>query len=86
MHMWASPVCILHLPNILRSTTIFLKLSFFSCSLGSFLKFLKHTTQVFSEDSIFSYRLVRKSNHPFLVLKGVTELSFLVLKKISGNS
>jgi hypothetical protein len=33
-----------------------------------------------------SYRLVRKSNHPFLVLKGVTEMSFLVLKRISGNS
>jgi hypothetical protein len=32
------------------------------------------------------YRLVRKSNHPFLVLKGVTEMSFLVLKRISGNS
>jgi hypothetical protein len=32
------------------------------------------------------YRLVRKSNHPFLVLKGVTEMSFLVLKIISGNS
>jgi hypothetical protein len=31
-------------------------------------------------------RLVRKSNHPFLVLKGVTEMSFLVLKRISGNS
>jgi hypothetical protein len=30
--------------------------------------------------------LVRKSNHPFLVLKGVTEMSFLVLKRISGNS
>jgi hypothetical protein len=34
---------------------------------------------------IFYYRLVRKSNHPFLVLKGVTEMSFLVLKRISGN-
>jgi hypothetical protein len=32
------------------------------------------------------YRLVRKSNHPFLVLKGVTEMSFLVLKTINGNS
>jgi hypothetical protein len=32
------------------------------------------------------YCLVRKSNHPFLVLKGVTEMSFLVLKRISGNS
>ncbi len=32
------------------------------------------------------YRLVRKSNHPFLVLKGVTEMSFLVLKRLSGNS
>jgi hypothetical protein len=31
------------------------------------------------------YRLVSKSNHPFLVLKGVTEMSFLVLKR-SGNS
>jgi hypothetical protein len=34
----------------------------------------------------FSYRLVRKSNHPFLVLKGVTEMSFSVLKRVSGNS
>jgi hypothetical protein len=34
----------------------------------------------------FTYRLVPKSNHPFLVLKGVTEMSFLVLKRISGNS
>jgi hypothetical protein len=32
-----------------------------------------------------NYRLVRKSNHPFLVLKGVTEMSFLVLKRISTN-
>jgi hypothetical protein len=32
------------------------------------------------------YRLVRKSNHPFLVLKGVTEMSFLVLKRVSVNS
>jgi hypothetical protein len=32
------------------------------------------------------YRLVCKSNHPFLVLKGVTEMSFLVLKRIGGNS
>jgi hypothetical protein len=32
------------------------------------------------------YRLVCKSNHPFLVLKGVTEMSFLVLKRISVNS
>jgi hypothetical protein len=32
------------------------------------------------------YRLIRKSNHPFLVLKGVTEMSFLVLKIISGYS
>jgi hypothetical protein len=28
------------------------------------------------------YRLVRKSNPPFLVLKGVTEMTFLVLKRI----
>ncbi len=27
-----------------------------------------------------------KNNHPFLVLKGVTEMSFLVLKRISGIS
>jgi hypothetical protein len=33
-----------------------------------------------------SYCLVCKSSHPFLVLKGVTEMSFLVLKRISGNS
>jgi hypothetical protein len=32
------------------------------------------------------YCLVCKSNHPFLVLKGVIEMSFLVLKRISGNS
>ncbi len=32
------------------------------------------------------YCLVRKSNHPFLVLKGVTEMSFFVLKRISANS
>ncbi len=32
------------------------------------------------------YCLVPKSNHPFLVLKGVTEMSFLVLKIISVNS
>jgi hypothetical protein len=32
------------------------------------------------------YCLVCKSNHPFLVLKGVTEMSFLVLKIISRNS
>jgi hypothetical protein len=31
------------------------------------------------------YGLVRKSNHPFSVLKGVTEMSFFVLKRISGN-
>jgi hypothetical protein len=34
----------------------------------------------------FSYCLVSKSNHPFLVLKGVNEVSFLILKRISGNS
>jgi hypothetical protein len=33
-----------------------------------------------------AYRLVRKSNQPFLVLKGVTEMSFLVLKRVSVNS
>jgi hypothetical protein len=33
-----------------------------------------------------SYRLVRESNHSFLVLKWVTEMSFSVLKSISGNS
>ncbi len=32
------------------------------------------------------YCLVRKSNQPFLVLKGVTERSFLNLKRDSGNS
>jgi hypothetical protein len=32
------------------------------------------------------YCLVCKSNHPFLALKGVTEMSFLVLKRISRNS
>jgi hypothetical protein len=32
------------------------------------------------------YRLVCKSNHPFLVLKGVTEMSFLVLKRVGENS
>jgi hypothetical protein len=32
------------------------------------------------------YRLVRKSNNPFLVLKGVTEMSFLVFKRIGGDS
>ncbi len=32
------------------------------------------------------YCLVCKINHPFLVLKGVTEMSFLDLKRISGNS
>jgi hypothetical protein len=30
--------------------------------------------------------MVRKNNHPFLVLKGVTEMSFLVLKRVGGNS
>jgi hypothetical protein len=39
------------------------------------------TTKIFR-----TYCLVRKSNHPFLVLKGVTEMSFFVLKRISGNS
>jgi hypothetical protein len=28
--------------------------------------------------------MVCKSNHPFLVLKGVTEMSFLVLKRVRG--
>jgi hypothetical protein len=32
------------------------------------------------------YCLIPKNNHPFLVLKGATEMSFLVLKRISGNS
>jgi hypothetical protein len=35
---------------------------------------------------ISKYCLVPKSNHPLLVLKGVTEMSFLVLKIISRNS
>jgi hypothetical protein len=33
-----------------------------------------------------SYCLICKNNHPFLVLKGVTEMSFFVSKRISGNS
>jgi hypothetical protein len=32
------------------------------------------------------YRARSLNNHPFLVLKGATEMSFLVLKRISGNS
>ncbi len=43
-------------------------------------------TYQFMNISVFSrYCLVHKSNHPFLVLKGVTEMSFLVLKRISGS-
>jgi hypothetical protein len=38
------------------------------------------------DENGIKYRLLRKSNHPFLVLKGVTEISFLVLKRISENS
>ncbi len=33
-----------------------------------------------------SYRLVLESNRPFLVLKGASEKSFLVLKRVNGNS
>jgi hypothetical protein len=36
--------------------------------------------------NIVLFVLVCKNSHPFLVLKGVTEMSFLVLKRISGNS
>jgi uncharacterized protein with PQ loop repeat len=39
---------------------------------------------IFLFSEFITYHLVRKSNHPFLVLKGVTEMSFL--KRISGNS
>ncbi len=31
------------------------------------------------------YRLVCKSNHPFLVLKGANEKSFVVFQKVNGN-
>jgi hypothetical protein len=42
--------------------------------------------RVFSYLHIQKNRLVLRSNHPFLVLKGVTEMAFLALKRISGNS
>jgi hypothetical protein len=32
------------------------------------------------------YRTRPENIHPLLVLKGATEMSFLVLKRISGNS
>jgi hypothetical protein len=41
----------------------------------------KHFKRNYAE----KYRLVRKSIHPFLVLKGVTEMSFLVLKRINSE-
>ncbi len=50
------------------------------------LRSLSAKLDYINEKFIQTYRLVRKSNHPFLVLKGVTEMSFLVLKIISGYS
>jgi hypothetical protein len=42
--------------------------------------------QIYFQVSIKSDRLVPKNIHAFLVLKGATEMSFLVLKRVSGIS
>jgi hypothetical protein len=47
---------------------------------------MKNTPHKNNVQNVIKYRLVPKSYHPFLVLKGVTEMSFLVLKRIGGNS